>query len=263
MKPTLLSPAEARSPYFVGVELAADVIRAGVVDDSGRLLSWLTEAAQLDRGPEAGGAQLASLALRAMEAAGLKAKDVTSVGLALPGTIDMAAGALANSMALPGWERFPLGDRVSGQCGLPAMLVNDAVAAAYAERWVGAGRPFESIVVLTLGKRIGGGILIGDLAIDGRVGRGSQCGHILIDATDAARRCNCGQRGCLEAYVGETALVELTREALAAGRASAFPPDWPPASRSPRSSSPRRPKAATRSRRNSSWTPRGRWPWAW
>ena len=53
MKPTLVSPAEARSPYFVGVQFSDDHARAGVVDDSGRLLSWLTEPAPLDRGPEA------------------------------------------------------------------------------------------------------------------------------------------------------------------------------------------------------------------
>ena len=222
MKHTLLSPAEARSPYFVGVEFGEDDIRAGVVDDSGRLLSWLTEIAKIDWGPEAGAAQLGSLALRAIAAAGLKTKDAKGLGLALPGTMDGAAVGLANSAVLPGWERFSLRDCVSGHCGLPATLVNDAVAAAYAERWVGAGQRFQSIVVLILGKEIGGGILIGDLAIDGRVGRGSQCGHILIDGTDAARRCNCGQRGHLEAYVGETALVELTRESLAAGRTSAL-----------------------------------------
>ncbi len=222
MKQTLVSSARARLPYVVGVEFGEDDVRAGVVNDSGRVLSWLTEVIQIDRGPEAGSGQLASLALRAIAAAGLKPKDAAHVGLALPGTIDAAAGALACSAVLPGWRGFPLADRVGGQCGLPATLVNDALAAAYAERWVGAGRNFESIVVLTLGKRIGGGILIGDLAIDGRSGRGSQCGHILVDATDAARRCNCGQRGCLEAYVGQTALVELTREALAAGRASSL-----------------------------------------
>ena len=85
-----------------------------------------------------------------------------------------------------------------------------------------AGGNCESLVVLTLGERIGGGILIGDLAIDGRYGRGCECGHMIIDATEAARRCNCGRRGCLEAYVGEKALVELTHEALAAGRASSL-----------------------------------------
>ena len=122
------------------------------MDDSGRLLSWLTEIAKIDWGPEAGAAQLGSLALRAIAAAGLKTKDAKGLGLALPGTMDGAAVGLANSAVLPGWERFPLRDCVSGHCGLPATLVNDAVAAAYAERWVGAGQRFQSIVVLILGK---------------------------------------------------------------------------------------------------------------
>ena len=66
----------------------------------------------------------------------MKTTDAARVGVALPGTVDAKAGALACSAVLPGWERFPLGDRVGGQCGLPATLVNDALAAAYAERWV-------------------------------------------------------------------------------------------------------------------------------
>src|SRR5213076_2033427 len=93
-------------------------------------------------------------------------------------------------------------------------------AAAYGEFWVGSGEKFHSIVMLTLGTGVGGGIIIGDLSIDGENSHGSECGHIIIDSSTTARMCGCGQSGHLEAYCSATALVERTHEVIGQGRAT-------------------------------------------
>ncbi len=147
---------------------------------------------------------------------------VVRAGLALPGIIDSDAGVLVEAVRLRNWQQFPLRDRVGQLCGLPVTLANNAAAAAYGEAWLGAGRPFRSLVLWTLGEGIGSGILIGNLAAHGGGVHSSECGHMVIFCAEDARQCGCGQRGHLEAYASATALAERAGEALRAGRASSL-----------------------------------------
>jgi glucokinase len=78
------------------------------------------------------------------------------------------------------------------------------------------------MIMLTLGTGVGGGIIVDDVSVDGENSHGSECGHIIIDFTEGARVCSCGQSGHLEAYASATALVKRTREALAVGRQSSL-----------------------------------------
>ncbi len=218
----LLSPSEAKPPFFVGVVLAGTKIHAGLIDGQGRPLSWLDLATEIEAGPEAVAGRIGAAVLQVVEGAGVKPSTVVRVGLGLPGVIDAEGRTLLEAVRLRPWERFPLADRVGHFCGLPVTLVNDADAAAYGESWLGAGRSFRSMVLLTLGPGVGSGIVIGDLAAKGRPIQSSECGHMVICCAENARQCDCGQRGHLEAYASAAALVERTREALRAGRKSSL-----------------------------------------
>ena len=147
---------------------------------------------------------------------------VARVGLGSPGGMDIPKGTLTTVINLTGWDNFPIRDRVSHHCGLPVTFENDANAAAYGEYWVGSGRDFESMVLLTLGTGIGCGIIIGDLVVQGAHSHGGEAGHVIIDPREDARLCGCGWRGHLEAYASATAVVKRTREALDAGRPSSL-----------------------------------------
>jgi len=213
---------QAQAPFFVGVDLGGTNIKVGVVDDLGRPLSWLTIPTQSERGPEDAARRMGSAVLEAIGKAGLEPSSAVRVGLGSPGAIDVAAGVLVKMANFKGWDNFPLRDRVSAHCGLPLTLMNDANAAAYGEFWVGSGRDFHSMVLFTLGTGIGCGIIVGELTIDGENGCGAECGHMIIDCSDSARPCGCGQRGHLEAYTSATAVVKRAREALQAGRPSSL-----------------------------------------
>jgi glucokinase len=134
--------------------------------------------------------------------------------------MDVPAGMLLEPPNLRGWDNFPIRDRVSEHCGLPVAFANDANAAAYGEFWVGSGRAFRSMVLLTLGTGVGGGIIIGDHSVDGEHSHGSECGHIIIDHHQDARMCPCGQTGHLEAYGSATAVVKRAHELLDTRRES-------------------------------------------
>jgi glucokinase len=217
-----ISLDDARRPLFVGVDLGGTNIKAGVVDDLGRPLSWCTRPTDARRGAEDGARRIGEAILSAIEQARLEPSDIACVGLGAPGTMDIPAGMLLDPPNLPGWIDFPLRDRVSQHCGLPVVFDNDASAAAYGEFWIGTGSELKSIVMLTLGTGIGGGIIVDDSPLNGEHSHGSECGHIIIDWRDDARVCQCGRTGHLEAYAGANAVVKRTQEALAAGRPSSL-----------------------------------------
>lgn len=217
-----ITPQEAKPPFFVGIDLGGTTVKVGVVDDLGRPLSRLSIPTESEKGPEDGSQRMGKAVLEAIGKAGLDARAVVRAGLASPGILDLAEGRLLELVNFQGWNDFPLRDRVGACCGLPVTFANDANAAAYGEYWVGSGRDYRSMVLLTLGTGIGCGIIINDSAIDGEHGHGAECGHIIIDWAEDARMCGCGQRGHLEAYASATAVVQRMHEALEAGRPSSL-----------------------------------------
>jgi glucokinase len=212
----LIRPECSQPPYFVGLDLGGTNIKVGVVDDLGRTLSWLTVPTHADRGPEDAAGRMARAVQQAIADAGLKLAEIAAVGLGSPGTMDIPGGRLLVPANLKGWEYFPIRDRVAHHLGRPVVFANDATAAAFGEFWIGSGRDFHSMVLLTLGTGIGCGIIVGNLLLDGEHSHGGEFGHTIIDCDENARICACGQPGHFEAYASATAVVKRTREALEA-----------------------------------------------
>lgn len=218
----LLSPGDATPPLFVGVDLGGTSIKVGLVDDLGRPVAFAAIPTDAARGPEDGAKRMGQCVLAVIAQAGLAPDQIAGVGLGTPGTMDIPAGLLLDPPNLPGWIDFPIRDRLRHHCGLPVSFTNDAAAAAYGEYWVGSGRGLPSMVLLTLGTGIGGGIIVHDFSMDGQHSHGAECGHIIIDCRDDARICSCGRLGHLEAYASALAVIRRTQEALTAGRASSL-----------------------------------------
>ncbi|MGB4728233.1 MAG: ROK family protein [Thermogutta sp.] len=220
MELQLIRKEQAQPPFFVGVDLGGTNIKAGVTDDRGAVLWVGQEPTHVERGPEDGARRIADLIHRAIHEAGLTPQDIAGVGLGSAGTMDIPGGRLVVPPNLKGWEYFPIRDRVSEHTGMPITFANDATAAAFGEKWVGAGQRFHSMILLTLGTGIGCGIIVGDLLLDGEHSHGGEYGHTVIDYRPDARVCSCGRRGHFEAYASATAVTKRAEEALAQGRVS-------------------------------------------
>jgi glucokinase len=213
----IVPPAEATPPLYAGIDLGGTNIKAALVDDAGRLVAFHTEPTHADRGPEDTAARMGGTVHALARQAGIATADIARVGLGTPGPQDLPRGMILRAGNLPGWDNFPIRDRVAAHCGRDVTYANDANAAAYGEFWVGSGREYSSLVLLTLGTGVGGGIIIGDTNVEGAHSHGSECGHIIVDTSPTARTCPFGHRGDLEAYASATALVAAARAALAAG----------------------------------------------
>jgi len=127
--------------------------------------------------------------------------------------MDIAAGLILDPPNLKPWKNVPVRDHVHKVFQLPTAFQNDANAAAIGEHWAGAGRGVHSLVLFTLGTGVGGGIVIGDLVVEGEHSHGAELGHMKIEMTQP-RQCGCGRWGCLEAYGSATAVVKRTLDAL-------------------------------------------------
>lgn len=217
-----ISRDEAQAPFFVGVDLGGTNVKIGLVDDLGRTLAYHSIPTEADKGPDDATRRMGEAVRQIIAQAGLKLQDVARVGLGSPGTMDIPRGYLIRPVNLKGWDHYPIRDKLAEYSGRPVSFENDANAAAYGEYWVGSGRVFHSMVLLTLGTGIGCGIIIGDLILRGENSHGAECGHIIIDCREDALVCGCGQPGHLEAYASATGVINRTRSALADVRASSL-----------------------------------------
>jgi glucokinase len=202
------------SPQFVGLDVGGTSMKAGVVDDAGRVLASASLPTEAAKGQEHGLRRMCETIREAVAAARLGMPDIAAIGVATPGTMDIPGGLILDPPNLKPWRNVPVRQSVYDAFKIPTAFQNDANAAAYGEFWVGAGREAHSMVLFTLGTGVGGGIIIGDLVLEGEHSHGAELGHMKIEITNP-RQCGCGRWGCLEAYASATAVVKRTHDALA------------------------------------------------
>ncbi|MDR0703408.1 MAG: ROK family protein [Planctomycetaceae bacterium] len=211
---------EAKTPFFIGVDVGGTSIKIGLVDDYGRSID---SGAVNDEGihlscisirtephPQTATELITESIHEIFQRLHIDKSSCGGIGLGIPGTMDMVTRKLRQPPNLHSWEGFPMCDELSKLAGLPVVFCNDANAAAYGEYWVGSASGQPSMALLTLGTGIGCGIIIEGRSIDGATGYGGECGHLVIDAADNALLCGCGQRGHLEAYCSAPGVARRT-----------------------------------------------------
>ena len=117
-------------------------------------------------------------------------------------------GAEVSPLNIEAWRSFPLRARLAELTGLPAFVANDAQALALGEGWVGAARDCGNYIAMVVSTGVGGGIVLDDRLLGGRLGNAGHVGHVIVEPD--GRVCHCGARGCLEAEASGTALAEIT-----------------------------------------------------
>ena len=216
------NPDTPTTPVFVGIDVGGTNIKLGIVDDQGNRLAYTKFPTQADQSPQTSIEKIKPTIDTLLEKAGVTMDSVAAVGLGTPGPMDIARGMILTPFNMPGWHNFPIRDAVSKGLGKPVTFTNDASAAAFGEFWIGSGRQYSSMILITLGTGVGGGIIIDNMSVDGAHSHGSEIGHICIDTSPTARMCPCGQTGHLEAYASATAIVNRATDALRANPESSM-----------------------------------------
>lgn len=205
--------------YSIGVDLGGTNLRIAAVDDRGTLLEKVTLGTQVALGRD----RVVNDMCAAIQQVAGKHRDsgkLLGIGIGVPGIIDMKTGMVHESPNLPDWADYPARDEIERRLSTRVILENDANAAAFGEKWLGAAREFDDMVMLTLGTGVGGGLVLGGRVWHGMTGMAGEFGHTTVEPNGAL--CGCGNRGCLEAYASATAVVRMAREAMAGGAATAL-----------------------------------------
>ena len=193
--------------YSIGVDLGGTNLRASAIDGEGRILRKISTPTNLAAGPDAVVADMVTAIRQIRNDLGVE--DLIGVGIGAAGFILMEKGVITSSPNLPGFDDYPLRDRVEEQLQIPVILENDANAAALGEKWMGAGRDVDDLVLLTLGTGIGGGVIIGGRVLHGCVGMAGELGHMTVVPT--GNPCGCGNTGCLEKHASATAVSAMAK----------------------------------------------------
>jgi glucokinase len=206
----------------LGLDLGGTNIKWVVVEHDGgdwRVLERDRVATPRAEGPDAVVPRLAAVGAEAIA----HSPGVASVGIGVPGLYDPVAGTTRFLVNFPGsWDGTPMAGPIGDALGLRAFLINDARAFGLAELRLGAGRGASSMIGLTLGTGVGGVIVVDGHVHQGHDGTAGEIGHQTIEPDGPW--CNCGNRGCLEAFVRADRIAEAcgtvtAEEAVARARA--------------------------------------------
>ncbi|GFE49816.1 xylose operon repressor [Roseobacter cerasinus] len=222
-RPPVALSVQPDAGYFVGIKLARAQHTALLVDAAGRPLAQASLACQPRRRSIAQVLEETGQVLDALLAqAELARSDVACIGLGMPGMIDHASGQMVWSPMLTDAD-MPLRTLAEDTFGVPVAVDNDANLVTLAELWFGKGRAMADFAVVTIEQGVGMGLVINHRLYRGAGSLGMEIGHTKVQMDGAL--CQCGQRGCLEAYIADYALVREASTALDPTNTDAAAPD--------------------------------------
>jgi predicted NBD/HSP70 family sugar kinase len=211
-RPPVLLSIDRAAGCVIGIKLTESHVIAALTDLGAESLEQRTVPIGSNRSPEAVTETIAALVtgLRGLH----PARRFLGVGIGLAGAIDRWAGICRFSPFLD-WRDVPLREMLEKQVNAPIVIENDVSALTLAERWFGGGEGVTDFVVVTLGRGVGLGMVLDGRLYRGGRGAGGEFGHVCVDPDGPP--CTCGNRGCLEAVIGEPALANVVSVALGAG----------------------------------------------
>lgn len=195
---------------YVGLDIGGMTVKGIIIDGEGNVLAEgnvETESAE-------GGKHMCENIARLVNALFAKCnadRNLAQAGVGCPGLIDSQNGVVkfAGNLNL---REFPLEKTLEDLIKMPVRITNDANAAALGEARFGAGKEYDSSILVTLGTGVGGGIIIDGKLFEGNKSAGTEIGHMVIERK--GNYCSCGRRGCFETYCSATALVKKTKEVM-------------------------------------------------
>ena len=195
--------------YYVGVDVGGTTVKMGMFSDTGELLEKWEIPTRLE---EQGSYILPDIVDSIEEKRKTFTGNIKGIGVGIPGPVTDDGTVL--KCANLGWDVFSVSNKLADMTGVGNVKVgNDANVAALGEMWKGGGRGYDSIVMVTLGTGVGGGIILQGKILTGCKGAGGEIGHIKVNPDETAV-CGCGNRGCLEQYASATGIVNMAKKNL-------------------------------------------------
>lgn len=196
--------------YIYGIDLGGTTVKMGLFDSEGNIVDkWEIVTRKENNGSNILPDIAASIEAKNNEK-NISKEKITGIGIGVPGPVTEDGRVL--KCANLGWGIFSVADELSRLTGISNVKAgNDANVAALGEQWRGGGKGFGSIVMVTLGTGVGGGIIQNGKIFPGANGAAGEIGHLKVKM-DETETCGCGGRGCLEQYSSATAIMRHARK---------------------------------------------------
>ncbi len=204
----------SQSAAVIGVDFGQTAIKGALVKQNGAITAERHTASNLHAEPGRLVETLSDFIRRLIEEASRNHLSLQGIGISSTMDVDSAAGCfrVINREYLANFEGFPIAQTLKEIFGLPVLIQNDGIAAAWGEYRFGAAQPYQNVISITLGTGIGGGVILDGSLLPETLGSASYFGHMSIDRQ--GDWCACGNRGCWELYVSGTALENRLKKAL-------------------------------------------------
>ena len=207
-------------PSVIGIDLGGTTVKCGLVNARGEIRYENKFPTRADEGPKTVIGQIEAGIRDVITRGG--APSIQAIGIGAPGVVD-DQGVVQAPPNLKGWDEVHLSQGLAQRFpGFRVVVENDANVAAIAEAKFGAGRELPNFLFVIWGTGVGGGIILNGKIHRGPTGGAGEIGHISIDHNGPD--CNCGGRGCIEAYIGQRYLSQRTAEKLRTHPESAILP---------------------------------------
>ena len=194
-----------------GIDIGGTAVKVGLFDIEGQLLNkWDFSTKKTGSGQDIL-KDAAAFITGKMKELGYGRESVLGVGVGIPGPVKENGDVL--ELANLGMGYFNIEELMKEMTGLTVKAGNDANVAALGEYWMGGGKGYRNMVLITLGTGVGGGIIINGKVLAGSNGAAGEIGHMFVNEEETSR-CGCGKQGCLEQYASATGIVRLAKQFL-------------------------------------------------
>lgn len=194
--------------YRIGVDLGGTNIVAGVIDENKHIISQVSVKTPVGNSYKDIVKDIYSAALLAVEQADIDIKYIEKIGVCSPGTVNKENGNVEFAGNLK-FHNVPLKAELEKYFNSPVSVSNDGDAMTYGEFIAGSGNGANSFVAVVLGTGVGGAVVVDQKLIKGTNYAIGEIGHMVMMLD--GEQCNCGRKGCFEAYASATALIRQTK----------------------------------------------------
>jgi glucokinase len=199
-----------RKTFALGIDVGGTTVKGATVDRRGKILDQCTSDTMAGKGPKAVISQITLTIDQLL--AGRKKSDCMGIGMGIPGVVSPGDGVVSYPPNFADWKEVELQKLLHKHYALPVTVENDANVAAMAESRYGAAKSYPDFLFVIWGSGVGGGIILDHKIFRGPSGGAGEVGHVTVKFDGPL--CNCGNRGCIEAYIGQRYLSKRTRDLL-------------------------------------------------
>jgi len=225
-RPPIVLEVNPHGGLVGAIDMGATHMAIALADFTARIHQESEFPFDIKDGPETCLAEANQNLQKMLKERNISVADLSAVGIGVPGPVITEAGMVVAPPIMPGWDRYPIRARLEKMWKRPVTLNNDAELGALGEWAYGAGRGEKNIAYIKVGSGIGAGLILNQQIYGGTMGAAGEIGHLTIDENGPL--CNCGNRGCLEAFAGGHAIAKQGQALAKSGKRTLLadtPPD--------------------------------------